>query len=423
MSPLPRPRRAAAGIAATATVLLALAGTGLAATAVTSAVAATDARPDARVAAPAHHAPQATGASVVEAAAPAEVAPAYTSPSSGSTTMCTMTPVPQYTAGQVVQWDTFDTGAAPTNWTTTGTVGMSVSTAAAHRGYAGLRLVDIQNGVTTYRVSNVRSVGTYRLDMSVRLSPDLKQSTTYPYVMVYVQDETTGAVLATSSPRLSTEWVSVSVPVVPRSREGMCGSGVWGAPMLVTFRVMTPGCGTMPEISLDVDDVTVTYAGTSTESPSATAARVVPACQPPTTTTGPTTTLPTTTLPTTSSTPPTTSTTPPTSTAPPAKATCKVKATPVMTWKGGVQLQVTVANLSAAPWAGWTLTAKLPTGETAAYAWPGAVSQSSGQLSLAPASGYADPLAPRTPVKFGLVLSGGTALPTAWAVNGVSCKG
>lgn len=370
MSTTSRPRLAA-GVAAAATALLVLAGTGLAAAAVTTG----------------------TG-SAHPAAPPTDV---ETSTSSPLPCGATRTPLP---SGTVVQAETFDAGKRSTAWEFGDGQTAQVVADAARQGPFGLRVDGVQYKPLAYVVGATSTPGTYRVQLWLRSSPSVA-AYLRPYLDVLVSDSSTGERLATQFLTLGPDWTQVTLLVAPRVRQDACDSAPVAVPFVVSLRSSAPGCGTLPALSLDIDDVAVTYAGTDTPTSSAAApGRVAPACVVPTFTT-------TTAKPTTSA---------------PAKAQCRVRVTRVMTWPGGSQWRLLLTNLTGAPMTGWHLRASVPAGETVAYAWPGAVVQQGTDLTLSADGEYADPLMPRKATEFGMVVSGGSTPPTTWTLDGLACK-
>lgn len=316
---------------------------------------------------------------------------------------CTPSPTATLAAGTVVQADTLESGKPAAAWALGDGQTLDVTADAAHQGAWGLRIDGLQSKPLSYHVTTTSTKGTYRVQLWLRTSP---QVPTYlkPYLDLVATDDASGQSLASQSVTIGPDWTQVSLLVTPAVSGSGCSFGA-ALPFTVALRAWAPGCGSAPVLALDLDDVAVTYAGTVVPTSTAAApARVAPACVVPTWTTTTTST----------------STRPTTSTA--AKPACRVRTSTVLSWPGGVQVRLVVSNLTGAPRTGWHLRAAAPAGEALGYAWPAAATQADGVITLSASGDYADPLPSRRPVEFGLVLTGGSTPPSGWTLDGLACK-
>ncbi|MFN8075424.1 MAG: cellulose binding domain-containing protein [Kineosporiaceae bacterium] len=99
---------------------------------------------------------------------------------------------------------------------------------------------------------------------------------------------------------------------------------------------------------------------------------------------------------------------------------CKVSLVAENAWPGGWSASLNIANLSPQDVTPWKLTATVPAGETLSFGWPATFTQSGTTLTGVPPT-FQGVLEGKSKVQWGLVLAGGQAAPTGWAINGTAC--
>lgn len=107
---------------------------------------------------------------------------------------------------------------------------------------------------------------------------------------------------------------------------------------------------------------------------------------------------------------------------PPEPGTCGVKAT-VNPWNTGMTESITITNTGTTPINGWSLVFTLPSGQTITSGWNATYSPSSGQVT-ARNTGNNAMIAPNSSVDIGFQAThtGGTAVPSSFTLNGMSCS-